>query len=105
MTFRAQSVLETFRDSRGAPLAESSVDIVNSCGSMGIHFDAAAITAIAAEIARVLKKGGLAAIDSGGEGVGKGRMIQLFGARGFKMLSCARSCFLDRFTQICFRKA
>lgn len=98
--FRTQSVLETFRDERGWPLEDGSVDLVNSCGALGIHFDAASLDALASEIVRVLRPGGLATVDSGTEGVGKEEMIRIFEGRGFKTLGTARSCFLDRFTQI-----
>jgi SAM-dependent methyltransferase len=102
--FRSQSVLETFRDPQERPLADESVDLVNSCGALGIHFDAAAIHGIAAEVFRVLKPGGLATVDSGTQGVGKEHMIRLFAPHGFQVINCAKSCFLDRFTQVCFRR-
>lgn len=102
--FRAQSVLETFRDERGRALADGSVDLVNSCGALGIHFDAASLDTLAAEIARVLRPGGLACVDSGTEKTRQEEMIRIFRGRGFEALGAARSCFLDRFTQISFVK-
>ncbi len=100
VAFRTQSILETFRDAAGRPLDDASVDLVNSCGALGIHFDAAALDGLAAEIARVLRPGGLATVDSGRDGVGKGEMIRIFGRHGFEVYGFAKSCFLDRFTQI-----
>jgi SAM-dependent methyltransferase len=102
--FRVQSVLETFRDSAGRPLGRGTVDLVNSCGALGIHFDQAQIGQLATEIARVLRGGGLATVDSGKEGVDEERMVPLFERRGFEAVARSKSCFLDRFTQICFRK-
>lgn len=102
--FRVQSVLDPFRDENGRLIPDGSVDLVNSCGALGIHFDAASIDRIAAEIARVLRPGGLAAIDSGREGVGKDEMVRIFERRGFAARSFVKSCFLDRFTQIGFVK-
>lgn len=104
VSFRAQSVLETFRDEQGRALADASVDLVNSCGSLGIHFDAASLDALAAEIARVLRPGGLACVDSGTERARQEEMTRIFRGRGFEALGAARSCFLDRFTQISFVK-
>lgn len=103
-TFRAQSVLETFRDAEGWPLEPGTVDLVNSCGALGIHFDANAIDTLAQEIRRVLKTGGLATIDSGRKGVNKQAMTRIFEWHGFQALGSAKSCFLDRFTQLCFCK-
>jgi SAM-dependent methyltransferase len=104
VAFRAQSVLETFRDAAGEPLAGGSVDLVNACGSLGIHFVEADLERLIDEVARVLKPGGLAAVDSGSEGVDQARMILLFEKRGFETVGRVKSCFLDRFTHICFRK-
>ncbi|HXT02477.1 MAG TPA: class I SAM-dependent methyltransferase [Elusimicrobiota bacterium] len=102
--FRTQSVLETFRDAAGEPLADASVDLVNACGALGIHFVEADLERLLDEVARVLKPGGLAAVDSGSEGVDHARMIRMFEKRGFETMGRAKSCFLDRFTHLCFRK-
>lgn len=98
--FRAQSVLEPFRDERGRRLEDGSMDLVNSCGALGIHFDAGALDALAGEIARVLRPGGLATVDSGRQGVRKGEMTRIFERHGFEARGSAKSCFLDRFTQL-----
>ncbi len=102
--FRAQSVLEIFRGVDGDVVPDGSVDLVNSCGALGIHFDAAAIGRIADEISRVLRAGGLATVDSGRAGVDKRRMTAIFASRGFELVGTAKSCFLDRFTHLCFRR-
>lgn len=104
VAFRAQSVLDTFRDAGGGALPDRSVDLVNSCGSLGIHFVGAELERLVDEVARVLKPGGLAAVDAGAQGTDHERMIRLFEKRRFEVISRAKSCFLDRFTQICFRK-
>lgn len=102
--FRAQSVLETFRDAAGRVLADRSVDLVNCCGAVAINFNAGEIRALAREIHRVLRVGGLAAIDAPAGRAGRERMIRAFGERRFDAEGSARSCFLDRFSQICFRR-
>lgn len=102
--FRAQSVLEPFRDACGRALPDGSVDLVNCCGAAAINFNAAQLDALAAEISRVLPAGGLAAVDAPAGAAGRARMIRAFAAHRFEVLGSARSCFLDRFAQICFRR-
>ncbi|UPT73690.1 MAG: class I SAM-dependent methyltransferase [Elusimicrobiota bacterium] len=102
--FRAQSVLDPFLDERGLLVAAGSVDVVNSSGALGLHFDRAALGVVADEISRVLRPGGLAAVDSCPKGIGPDEMSELFAARGFTEAGRARSCFLDRFTQLCLVK-
>lgn len=102
--FRVQSVLEPFRDASGTLLPDGSVDLVNSCGSLAINFDEPALDALAAEISRVLKPGGLAAVDCAARRSGRERMIGLFRRHHFEALGSARSCPFDRFAQICFRR-
>lgn len=104
VSFRVQSVLDVFRGADGRPIPDGSVDLVNSCGALGIHFDAPSLDRIAAEVARVLRPGGLAAIDSGTTGVRADEMTRIFARRGFEARGRAKSCFLDRFTQIAFVK-
>lgn len=102
--FRAQSVLEPFRDVGGARLPGGSVDLVNCCGALALNFGERQLDAIAAEVRRVLRAGALAAIDAPAGRAGREAMIRLFGRRGFEALGSARSCFLDRYSQICFRR-
>lgn len=102
--FRAQSVLEPFRDGAGERLADSSVDLVNCCGALALNFRDGQIEAIAGEIRRVLRPGGLAAVDAPAGRAGTEGMVRVFSSRGFEALGLARSCFLDRYSQICFRR-
>jgi SAM-dependent methyltransferase len=104
VAFVAQSVLTTFRDPAGTALPERSVDVVNSCGAVGCHFDEDATATLAAEVDRVLRLGGLAMIDSGPGGSSPAQVEAIFTARGFAVLYRARSCRLDPYRHICFRK-
>ncbi|HEX6736796.1 MAG TPA: methyltransferase domain-containing protein [Vicinamibacteria bacterium] len=104
VTFHAQSVLEPFTDPAGALLPDHSVDMVNSSGAVGCHFDPDTTAVLAAQVDRVLRPGGLAFIDSGRSGTPEPEVRAIFGARGFEVLNRARSCVLDRYRQICFRK-
>jgi SAM-dependent methyltransferase len=102
--FHVQSVLEAFRDAAETRLADGSVDLVNSSGAVGCHFDVADTSLLAREIARVLRPGGLALIDSGRAGTCEKRLREVFEGVGFKTAHRARSCALDRHPQVCFRK-
>jgi SAM-dependent methyltransferase len=102
--FRAQSVLETFREPDGTPVATDSVDLVNSSGAVGCHFDRSATATLLAEVHRVLRPGGLATIDSGPDGTTTDELIAAARAAGFTVLNQARSCIFDRFVQVCLRK-
>jgi SAM-dependent methyltransferase len=103
-SFVAQSVLETFRDAAGNELASGSVDLVNCCGAVGVHFKPDATRVLAAEVARVLRVGGLATIDSGPYGTSTDDLVSIFGELGLKKVNSVRSCFLDYSRQVCFEK-
>jgi SAM-dependent methyltransferase len=102
--FREQSVLEGFRDASGAGIADGSLDLVNSSGAVGCHFAAPDTRLLGQEIARVLRPGGLALIDSGRAGTSEKELRAVFGSIGFTPIHRARSCALDRHPQVCFRK-
>lgn len=102
--FASQSVLETFRDESGTEVPSESVDLVNCCGAVGVHFKPEATRVLAKQVARVLRVGGLATIDSGPYGTTSGELTEIFEALGFKRLNAARSCIWDYSVQVCFRK-
>ena len=102
--FRAQSVLETFRAPDGTSIPAESVDLVNSCGAVGCHFDRHATAVLLDEVVRVLRPGGLATLDSGADGTTAEELTVLAKARGMRVVSQAFSCVFDRFVQLCLRK-
>ena len=102
--FAAQSVLETFRDEGRKEVSGGSVDLVNCSGAVGVHFKPDATRVLAKEIARVLRPGGIALIDSGPRGTSTRALTEIFDGLGFKRLNAARSCFVDYSVQVCFRK-
>jgi SAM-dependent methyltransferase len=104
VTFRCQSVLEPLHDPADRRVPEASVDVVNSSGAIGCHFDAKATTVLAGEVDRVLRPGGLALIDCGPDGTRPADLLAIFEAQGFQAIHRARSCPFDRFWQVCFRK-
>lgn len=105
VAFRAQSVLETFCDEDGTPIADGSIDLVNSSGAVGCHFTPDATRTLAREIARVLAPSGLALIDAGEAGTPAGVCEEIFGALGFVRRRAVRSCWLDRYAHLCFARA
>jgi SAM-dependent methyltransferase len=104
VAFRAQSVLEPLRAHDGSELAPACVDLVNSSGAVGCHFDAEATAVLAAEVARVLAPDGLARIDAGEDGTTPAEVERIFGAFGFATERSSRSCRVDRYRQLCLRK-
>lgn len=102
--FASQSVLETFRDESGTEVPSGSVDLVNCSGAVGVHFKPEATRVLAKQVARVLRPGGIATIDSGPYGTNATELTRIFEGMGFKRLNAARSCFVDYSVQVCFRK-
>lgn len=104
VSFRSQSVLDPFCHSDGRKLSDGHVDLVHSSGAVGCHFQPHETERLAREIARVVSAGGLALIDSGRAGTDTETVTEIFEANGFNAIHCARSCALDRYTQVCFRR-
>nr|MBA2480570.1 class I SAM-dependent methyltransferase [Planctomycetota bacterium] len=102
--FGAQSVLEEFRTSSGDRLPDGSMDLVNSSGAVGCHFDPAATATLAREVVRVLKPGGIALIDAGAHGTGPREVVDIFASHGCERVKESRSCALDRYVQVCLRR-
>jgi SAM-dependent methyltransferase len=104
VSFRVQSVLDPLCDAEGSRISDASIDLVNSCGAVSCHFDEEATRILAREVARVLKPGGLAAIDSGPAGTPKELLVAVFEATGFRVSHAGKSSFLDPNTQVVFKK-
>jgi len=102
--FRAQSVLEAFRDASGDRIPDQSVDLVNACGAIGCHFDREELDRLARECARVVREAGLATLDTDPNGAGRDELAEVFGRHGFELVHEARSCMLDRRPQVCLRR-
>lgn len=102
--FNVQSVLEVFCDETGKPLENSSVDLVSCSGAIGCHFDEIAAAQLAQETTRVLRKGGIALMDSGNPGTNSCALTTLLEKMGMRRVYASRSCFVDSYTQIVFWK-
>ena len=104
VNFWCQSVLETFCSANGQQILDESVDLINSSGAVGAHFEPESTRLLAREISRVLKPGGIAMIDSGLPGTSKKQVIEIFEPLGFEVCKTSKSCLVDIYTQVCFRK-
>jgi SAM-dependent methyltransferase len=102
--FRAQSVLEPFHWQDGQKVKDGEVSLVNSSGAVGCHFSIEETRILVTEIARVLKQGGIAMIDSGAAGTCKKDLIDLFKGQGFSAIKQSKSSIFDKYTQVCFVK-
>ena len=103
VSFVAGSVTETYRDESGTPFAEGSADLVNASGIVGHHLSPFDAERAAAEITRVLRPGGLAALDPGPRQP-RAALRELMTRRGLAFLRSTRSNPFDRTGQLVFRK-
>jgi len=103
VAFRVGSVTETFRDEAGRRIADGAVDLVNACGIIGHHLNRPDAERVAEETARVLRSGGIAALDVGPKMSAK-ELTELMADLGFVRLRRTRSNPLDRTGQVVFRK-
>ena len=90
------------RQPDGSPVPDGSADVVNASGVIGHHLDAATVRPLIAEARRVLRPGGVAALDVGPT-LGDEGLTRLMTAAGFRRLGRRRSCVLDRTGQVIFR--
>ena len=101
VTFSVGSACETFRTAAGAALADASADVVNASGVVGHHLSGADLAACLDEVARVLRPGGVAALDPGPT-ASAATLTDGMTARGFEFVRRTRSNPLDRCGQVVF---
>jgi SAM-dependent methyltransferase len=102
--FRRQSIDQRWRDVDGSPIEDASVTLVNASGIFGHHVDHRCMARIAAEIARVLSPGGWALLDLGPT-IDRRRLTEMLYGLALFPAAYQRSCWLDPFGQLAFRKA
>ncbi|MFH5803533.1 class I SAM-dependent methyltransferase [Alienimonas sp. DA493] len=95
------SAVGPLTDADGAPLADGSLDLVNSSGVIGHHLTGGDLNACLDETARVLRPGGVAALDPG-PCVSADRLTERATARGLRRQRRTRSNPLDRCGQVVF---
>ena len=101
--FRTQSIADPFRDADGRPLPGGSVDVVNACGVLAHHLGCDAVEACLSEVARVLRPGGVAALDPGPE-LPAADLRARAARHGLGFVRRTRSNPLDRCGQSVFRR-
>ena len=102
---RAVGARAVLRRARARRSREGSVDLVNSSGAVGCHFDVDSTELLAGEVARVLRPGGLAMIDSGPSGRARRRCSGSSGARLRARPPRPAAASSTTTCQLCFRKA
>lgn len=103
VTFVVGSVTEVFRDETGRKIADGAVDLVNASGIVGHHLNRPDAERVAEETARVLRPGGIAALDVGPR-MPAAQLTEVMTDLGFTRLRRTRSNPFDRTGQIVFRK-
>lgn len=103
VTFDVQDALQPLRVD-GELIEDASIDLVNAVGVIACHFDTAASQILAAECARVVRRGGLATLDAGPAGTRPSDLIRIMSAAGFEHLGTCRSCWVTRHRHLCFRR-
>jgi SAM-dependent methyltransferase len=101
--FVCQSIVQQLHGTDGQGLEKSSVDFVLSRGVVGHHFDTSRLRRLLAELRRVLRPGGIVALDSGP--ILSLEVIEET-ARGFGMrrLGTERSCAFDHGVELILRR-
>ena len=97
------SVTETFRDDRGERIPTGSVDVVNASGIIGHHLAPPEAERACEEVARVLRPGGIAALDVGPK-LRDADLTAVMREMGFGRVRRTRSNPFDRTGQVVFRK-
>lgn len=105
VTVRRASVLDGFCDHTGARFADASVDVVHAIGSIGCHFEPAQTAMIMQECARVLKRDGIALLDTGSAGTGERDLAVIAQRHDFGIVGRSRSWWFDRYVQVVLRRA
>jgi SAM-dependent methyltransferase len=86
------------------PLTETnaSVDVVNASGVVGHHLNADMVRPLVAELARVLRPGGIAMLDVG-PSLGDAALTALMEPAGFERLGRWRSSWIDPTGEVVYR--
>jgi SAM-dependent methyltransferase len=82
---------------------DGDVDLVNSCGVLGHHFDRETVRPILAEISRLLRVGGIALLDDGPR-LPADEFVVVMAGFGFESLGRLRASIVAAGGQVVFRK-
>ncbi len=99
--FRCQSITTTLRPCDGVALSQG-IDLVNSSGVLGHHFNVNTMQLLAGQIKVVIRPGGLAMLDSGPT-LSTTDLVGAMTSAGFVEVRRCRSWFLDPTALIVFQ--
>ena len=101
--FHCQSITTPLCNSESAAL-DQRVDLANSCGVLGHHFNVDTMQLLAAQLKAVIRPGGLAMLDSG-PSLSASDLAGIMTSTGFVEVRRCRSWPLDPTALIVFRSA
>lgn len=88
--FVQQSIAQPLGDPAGGPLGDATIDVAHAAGVVGHHLSTADVVAMAAELGRVVRRGGVAILDAG-PAMPHDQLEGILRARGFARESCLRA--------------
>ncbi len=103
VVFHCQNIVQPWRWPEGRRVEDNSVDLVNATGVVGHHLRPNDAAAVLAEACRVLRSGGVAAIDPG-PAVSATQLIRIAEQHGLRYEAQVKSNPLDRWGQCVFLK-
>jgi SAM-dependent methyltransferase len=102
--FTTGSVTETWRNEKGAPIPDRSVDFITSYGIVGHHLNEKLLDELASQADRVLAPDGIIALDPG-PALSEAAIVQVMEARGFRKTERVYGHWLDLRGQVLFQRA
>lgn len=99
--FCCQSIVEPLCDDASVPLAEGSIDVVNSSGVIGHHFNSESLEGLLSELRRVVCPRGIVALDSGPT-LSSSDLTEIMEEFGGRKIDEMRSFAFARSAQIAF---
>lgn len=101
--FTCQDISRPLASPDGGLVASASVDFALSAGVVGLYMNAGSAADLARELARVVKPGGYAALDSG-PAVSTGTLKSIMSRAGFRYLRKARSFWIEPRPKLVFQR-
>jgi len=101
--FVRQDLAAPLRGPDDTPVPDASIDLAISCGVVGLYMDTPGATALAHELARVLRPGGFAALDAG-PAIPVPALRQILAGAGLTPDGTCRSVWCEPRPKLVYRK-